>query len=369
MSYELLTLDALILVSKCVKKVSSLSETRHQIEREDIMLPDAFHCYLVKKTGKNQIHAAVDRRPMHELPAGEVTIRVAYSSVNYKDAMAAKGHPGVARQFPHVPGIDAVGTVAQSSDRGFQTGDQVLVTSYGLGVEHWGGWSQYVRVPADWVLPLPRELSMTDSMILGTAGLTAGLCVQALGNHEVAPSTGEVLVTGATGGVGSLAVMLLAKLGYTVVAVSGKSNRTDWLRRLGAAEVIGRQQVLDDSKRPLLNARWAGVVDTVGGSMLASLLRSVENEGCVAACGVVGGDRLDTSVYPFILRGVTLRGIDSAWCPMQRRRAVWNLLAGEWRLDSLASISDTICLSDLADKVDQILAGGNVGRTIVDVQR
>jgi putative YhdH/YhfP family quinone oxidoreductase len=333
------------------------------------MLPDTFRCYLVKKSGKDQINAEVDTRPMHELPAGEVTIRVAHSSVNYKDAMAAKGHPGVARQFPHVPGIDAVGTVAQSSDPRFQSGDQVLVTSYGLGVERWGGWSQYVRVPADWVIPFPRGLSMIDSMILGTAGLTAGLCVQALGHHEVAPDSGEVLVTGATGGVGSLAVMLLAKIGYTVVAVSGKPDRADWLRQLGAAEIIGREQVLDDSKRPLLKARWAGVVDTVGGSMLASLLRSVKNEGCVAACGVVAGDRLDTSVYPFILRGVTLRGIDSAWCPMQRRQTVWNLLAGDWRLESLASISETIGLDELADKVDQILAGGNVGRTIVDVQR
>jgi acrylyl-CoA reductase (NADPH) len=333
------------------------------------MLPDAFRCYLVKKTGKNQINAAVDTRPMHELPAGEVTIRVAYSSVNYKDAMAAKGHPGVARQFPHVPGIDAVGTIVQSSDGGFQSGDRVLVTSYELGVERWGGWSQYIRVPAEWVIPLPPGLSMTESMTLGTAGLTAGLCVRALEEHDVSPEKGQVLVTGATGGVGSLAVTLLAKIGYGVVAVSGKSGRADWLCELGASEVVDRDQVLDDSKRPLLQTRWAGIVDTVGGSMLASLLRSVENEGCVAACGVVGGDRLDTSVYPFILRGVTLRGIDSAWCPMQRRRAVWNLLAGDWRLDSLASISETIGLADLADKVDQILSGGNVGRTIVDLQR
>jgi putative YhdH/YhfP family quinone oxidoreductase len=333
------------------------------------MLPDAFRCYLVKKTGKDQIAAAADTRPTHELPAGDVTIQVAYSSLNYKDAMAAKGHPGVARRFPHVPGIDAVGTVAESSNAGFQRGDQVLVTSYELGVERWGGWSQYVRVPAEWVLPLPPPLSMTESMTLGTAGLTAGLCVHALQRHDVMPEKGQVLVTGATGGVGSLAVMLLAKIGYTVAAVSGKSDRADWLRKLGASEVVGRDHVLDDSPRPLLKARWAGVVDTVGGSMLASLLREVKNEGCVAACGVVAGDRLDTSVYPFILRGVTLRGIDSAWCPRPHRQAVWNLLAGDWRLDSLDSIREIIGLDDLADKVDEILAGGNVGRTVVDVQR
>ena len=333
------------------------------------MLPETFRCYLVQKTGKDQIESAVEVRPTHELPTGDVLIEVAYSSVNFKDALAAEGHPGVVRKFPHVPGIDAVGTVVESTDSNCRVGDQVLVTSYELGVERWGGWSQYVRVPADWVIPLPQGLSPADSMTLGTAGLTAGLCIHALQHHDVVPDTGEVLVTGATGGVGSLAVMLLAKIGYTVVAVSGKSDRADWLRALGASEVLGRGDVLDDSKRPLLKARWVGVIDTVGGTMLASLLRSVKNEGCVAACGVVGGADVSTSVYPFILRGVTLRGIDSAWCPMQRRREVWNLLAGDWRLESLGSIRETIGLADLTEKVEQLRTGSNVGRTIVDVRR
>ncbi len=332
------------------------------------MLPETFRCFLVQKTGKDQIEAAVEVRPTHELPTGNVLIEVAYSSVNFKDALAAKGHPGVARRFPHVPGIDAVGTIVESSTSEFQVGDQVLVTSYELGVERWGGWSQYVRVPAAWVVPLPKGLSPAASMTLGTAGLTAGLCIQALRHHDVVPAAGEVLVTGATGGVGSLAVMLLAKIGYTVVAVSGKPDRAEWLRELGAAEVVGRDAVLDDSKRPLLKARWAGVIDTVGGAMLASLLRAVKNEGCVAACGVVGGPDVSTSVYPFILRGVTLRGIDSAWCPMQRRREVWDLLAGDWRLESLDSITETIRLAQLTDKVEQLQAGKNVGRTIVDVR-
>ena len=334
-----------------------------------MILPDTFRCYLVKKSGKNQIESVVERRPLHELPAGNVLIEVAYSSVNYKDAMAAKGHPGVARKFPHVPGIDAAGTVAESTVSDFKSGDQVLVTSYELGVERWGGWSQYVRVPADWVLPLPQGLSLADSMTLGTAGLTAGLCIHALEHHDVGPDAGSVLVTGATGGVGSLAVMLLARIGYTVVAVSGKPDRAEWLRNLGASEVVGRDEVLDDSKRPLLSARWAGVIDTVGGSMLASLLRSVKNEGCIAVCGLVGGDKVNTSVYPFILRGVTLRGIDSAWCPMPRRREVWDLLAGAWKVDALGSVSQTIGLSELTDKVEQLQAGSNVGRTIVDVRR
>lgn len=333
------------------------------------MLPESFCCFLVKKPGKDVIESGLESRPLHELPAGEVLIEVAYSSVNYKDAMAAKGHPGVARAFPHVPGIDAVGTVAQSSDGRVRVGDQVLVTSYELGVERWGGWSQYIRVPADWVLPLPDGLTAVDSMTLGTAGLTAGLCVHALQHHDVLPDSGPVLVTGASGGVGSLAVAILSQLGYEVVAVSGKTEREEWLRSLGAAVVVGRDKVVDESRRPLLKARWAGAVDTVGGGMLASLLRNIKNEGCVAACGVVGGAELPATVYPFILRGVTLRGIDSAWCPMSRRRQVWNRLAGDWKPRALEAIREVIGLTDLSRKVDELMAGVAVGRAVLDLRR
>ncbi len=333
------------------------------------MIPDTFRCYVVGKTDTNQIVAAVERRPLSALPAGEVLIEVAYSSVNYKDVLAATGHPGVTRKFPHVPGIDAAGTVVQSTASEHQIGDQVLVTSYGLGVNHWGGWAEYVRVPAEWILPMPQGLSPKQSMVLGTAGLTAGLCIHALQHHDVGPHAGEVLVTGATGGVGCLAVMLLARIGYTVVAVSGKPDRTEWLRGLGASRVVRREQVLEDSRRPLLATQWAGVIDTVGGEMLASLLRSVHNEGCIAACGLVGGAELKTSVYPFILRGVTLRGIDSAWCSMQRRRDTWNLLAGAWKLESLDAVQHMIGLADLPEKVQQIYSGNNVGRTVIDVRR
>jgi putative YhdH/YhfP family quinone oxidoreductase len=257
----------------------------------------------------------------------------------------------------------------QSSTAEFHVGDEVLVTSYELGVERWGGWSQYVRVLGGWVVPLPRGLSLCDSMILGTAGLTAGLCIRALEQHGVEPDAGEVVVTGATGGVGSLAIMLLARIGFRVVAVSGKPDRIEWLKQLGAARVVGREEVVNDDNRPLLSGRWAGAVDTVGGPILASVLRSMNNEGCVAACGLVGGAEFQTSVYPFILRGVTLRGIDSAWCPMQRRREIWNLLAGAWKLDAIASISETISLTDLDDKVKQLETGTSIGRSVVDVQR
>jgi putative YhdH/YhfP family quinone oxidoreductase len=333
------------------------------------MLPELFRCFHVKKTGKDQIDASIEQRPLRELPAGDVLIEVAYSSLNYKDALAAKGHPGVTRQFPHVPGIDAAGMVAQSADPNFRVGDKVLITSYELGVERWGGWAQFVRVQGDWLVPLPKQLSLFDSMALGTGGLTAGLCLRALQHHDVRPEMGEVVVTGASGGVGCLAVMLLAKNGYSVTAVSGKPDRVNWLKELGAARVVGREAILNDSKQPLLAGVWGGAIDTVGGETLASLLRSVKHEGCVAACGVAGGADLNTSVYPFILRGVTLRGIDSARCPMPRRREVWDLLAGDWKLDAIDSISHTVGLSELPEKVEQILAGSNVGRTVIDVRR
>ncbi len=331
------------------------------------MTPNEFRCYVVRKNYSDQFVAAVEQRPVAELPDGEVLIEVAYSSVNYKDALAAQGHPGVARTFPHVPGIDAAGTVVESASSEYQVGAQVLVTSYGLGVDRWGGWAQYVRVPGEWIVPMPRGLALRQSMVLGTAGLTAGLCVAALQHHAIHPDAGEVLVTGATGGVGCLAVMLLAQIGYTVVAVSGKPDRVEWLHELGAARVIRREQAIDEAKRPMLATQWAGVVDTVGGAMLASLLRSVRNEGCVAACGLVGGTKLKTTVYPFILRGITLRGIDSAWCPMPRRQKAWKMISESLSAESLEAVAQTVGFADLPDKVQQIHSGNNVGRTVVDV--
>jgi putative YhdH/YhfP family quinone oxidoreductase len=331
------------------------------------MIPDTMKCFLVRKTGKDEIQAGIDSRPVFELPPGDVLIRVAYSSLNYKDALAATGHRGVARSFPHVPGVDAAGVVVESSASSFRPGDKVLVTGYELGVERWGGWAEYVRVSADWVLPLPDGLSMKESMIIGTAGLTAAMCVHALEQHEVKPESGEVVVTGATGGVGSIAVKLLAKLGYSVAAVSGKSDRHSWLRELGAARVMSRTEVMDKKKRPLLPARWAGAVDTVGGDMLATLLRSSKLAGCVAVCGLVGGADLSLTVYPFILRGVTLAGIDSVWCARDRRTEVWRRLAQEWKLDGLDSICTKIELQDIDDYVPRILAGEVTGRIVIDL--
>ena len=328
-------------------------------------LPETFACYLVRKAGKDRIEAGVERRPLGELPAGDVLIRVEFSSLNYKDALASTGHAGVVKSFPHVPGIDAAGTVAVSDSEKFSVGQKVLVTSYELGSGRWGGWAEYVRVPAEWVIPLPNGLITKEAMTYGTAGFTAAQCVLALQDHEITPASGEVIVTGATGGVGVFAVQFLAHLGYAVTAVTGKSDRRDWLKSLGAANVIDRSEVNDASGKPLLPARWAGAVDTVGGNTLGTLLRSLDRSGCAAACGLVGGTLLPVSVYPFILRGVTLAGIDSGYCPMPRRQTIWNHLAGDWKLNNLDDLAGEVPLKDLDPQIQSMLQDQHAARTVV----
>lgn len=329
------------------------------------MLPDSLRCYLVRKPGSGAVDASVETRPFHELPPGDTVIRVQCSSLNYKDAMAATGHRGVVKSFPHVPGIDAAGTVVQSESSALKPGQPVLVTGYQQGAERWGGWAEYVRVPAEWGVPLPEGLTLRESMILGTAGFTAAQCVWSLVDHGIAPDHGPVVVTGATGGVGVIAVMLLAKLGYEVTAVSGKKDQYDWLRSLGASNVVGRDDVCDKSDNALLRSRWAGGVDTVGGATLSTIIRSLQHRGCVAACGLVGGHDLPLTVYPFILRGVTLDGIDSAMCPYDRRLAIWSKLANEWKLATLESLATEVTLDHVGDTVQQMLAGQTHGRTLV----
>jgi putative YhdH/YhfP family quinone oxidoreductase len=241
----------------------------------------------------------------------------------------------------------------------------VLVTGYELGAGHWGGFAEFVRVPAEWIVRLPKGLTARTAMIYGTAGFTAAQCVTAIVERGITPDRGSVLVTGATGGVGSLAVALLARLGYDVAAVTGKREQHEWLRRIGASTILGREDLLDDSNRPLLAARWAAAVDTVGGAPLSTALRSIDHRGCVAACGLVAGAELSVSVYPFILRGVTLAGIDSAKCPRPQRLEIWQKLAGPWRIDQLDDFVDEVTLDNLDDRIDKILHGQIVGRTLV----
>jgi acrylyl-CoA reductase (NADPH) len=331
------------------------------------MLPETFRCYLVEKDADGRVTGRLTQRRLDELPQGEVLLRVAYSSLNYKDALAATGHPGVNRVFPHVPGVDAAGTVADSGVYEWVEGDRALVTGFDMGSNRWGGYADYVRVPQDWIVPAPAELTLRECMILGTAGFTAALCVDALQKHDVSPAKGEVLVTGASGGVGSMAVAILAKLGYRVVAVTGKPAAHQYLTQLGAAQVVSREEVDDHSDRPLLTRRWAGAIDTVGGNILATTLRATHYGGCVTAVGLTAGSQLPLTVYPFILRAVSLVGIDAAWPPLPLRHEMWRRLAGPWKPANLESMARVIDLPDLPRHIDDILAGRLIGRVVVRI--
>lgn len=324
-------------------------------------------CFLVSKSPQEEIRSGVGACAEADLPTGDTLIQVDWSSLNYKDGLAATGHPGVVRSFPHVPGIDAAGIVVESSAEDLRPGDPVIVTSYGLGADRWGAWSERIRVPREWVVRLPAGLTTREAMILGTAGLTAAMSVERLEHEGIKPGTGPILVTGSSGGVGSLAVRLLAQLGYEVAAVSGKEEARADLQRWGATQVLHREELLTASPRPLLAPRWAGAVDTVGGAMLAAILRELKSQGCVAACGLVGGAEFTTSVYPFLLRGVTLAGIDSAWYPAARRERLWQRLATTWKPRFLEEAVEQTDLDGLPPRIDRILAGKLFGRVIVRI--
>ncbi len=330
------------------------------------MSDDQLRCLLVTKDVEGKVQRQVSTRSWADLPAGDVLIRTRWSSLNYKDGLSASGHPGVTRKFPHVPGIDAAGAVVESTAAQFRPGQEVIVTGFDLGQNTWGGFGDHVRVPVGWVVPLPPGLSLRESMIYGTAGFTAALAIEALMDTGVLPDRGEIAVTGATGGVGSTAVAMLARLGYKVVAVSGKPEAAEWLKQLGAAEVVPREAVYDTSQKPLVAGRWAGAVDTVGGTMLATLLKQAARGACIAATGLVGGADLPTSVYPFILRAAHLVGIDSAEYPIARRERIWSQMAGPWRPQGLETIAaGEVTLDGLEPKIGEILAGKVRGRVLV----
>ena len=326
-----------------------------------------FSALVVAEDQNGQFQRAVVERRLIDLPDNEVLVRVRYSSLNYKDALSATGNRGVTRNYPHTPGIDAVGTVVASTDRNWQAGDEVLCTGYDLGMNTSGGFGQYIRVPGSWLVRRPETLSPMDCMRLGTAGYTAALCVLGLQDNGVLPGRGPVLVTGATGGVGSIALLLLHRLGYEAVAVTGKESAHAFLRSLGAASVLDRRELLKDRDKPLLPARWAGVVDTVGGDLLATAIKSTGFDGVVTLCGNAASADLPISVYPFILRGVHLVGVYSANSPMERRLRVWEKLAGEWQLD-LGPISRVVSLYRLEEEIMAMLAGRTTGRCVVDLE-
>jgi len=288
--------------------------------------------------------------------------------LNFKDGLSCIGNPGVTRNYPHTPGVDASGEVAESSDSRFKEGDSVIVTGYDLGMNTSGGFGQYIRVPADWVVPLPEGMTFKEAAIYGVAGFTAALSVDALQKHGVNPEHGEIVVTGSTGGVGSVSVALLSLLGYTVVASTWKKEESEFLQDLGAAEIISREEVNDESKKPLLRERWAGAVDTVGGTTLAALLKAAKRGGAVAATGLVASSELSTTVFPFILRGVSLLGIDSGFTPTKLRLEIWNKLAGIWKIPQLEQLTIDCTLEELDPEIDKILAGGQRGRVVVNLQ-
>ncbi|MCL4505946.1 MAG: YhdH/YhfP family quinone oxidoreductase [Chloroflexi bacterium] len=325
-----------------------------------------FKALVVSENPDGSFSRRMVEKHAHDLPAGEVLVRVLYSSLNYKDALSASGNKGVTRRYPHTPGIDAAGVVVECVDGVYRPGDEVLIKHPEFGTNTPGGFSQYARVPSDWVMKLPAGMAPRNSMAYGTAGLTAALSLQRLQEHGISPQDGEILVTGATGGVGSIAVALLAKAGYMVVAATGKPQAGQWLAELGAQAIIHRDEINDRSGRPLLRARWAGVVDTVGGNFLATALRSTRPGGTVTCCGNVASPELALTVYPFILRGVSLIGIDIANCPTAVCRRLWARLASEWRVERIEASARECSLDDLSAEIDRILNGGQIGRVVVN---
>lgn len=328
------------------------------------MTDQTFDAFIVKKTADKQYAGRVEQIRVRDLPEGEVLIRVKYSSLNYKDALSATGNKGVTRTYPHTPGIDAAGHVEESRVSKLAPGDPVIVTSYDLGMNTAGGFGQYIRVPANWVVPLPGGLTLEESMILGTAGFTAAMSVEKISNIPV--DAGPILVTGATGGVGSMAVAILARIGYAVTAVSGK-HETGFLNDLGASEIISRQTFVEDIKPPVLPAKWAAVVDTVGGDILATAVKSTKAWGKVTCCGLVASPDLPLTVFPFILRGVSLHGIDSQHYPKEPRQALWKKLAHDWKPQNLAEMATRITLDQLPTAIDNMLKGRLKGRTIINM--
>ena len=324
-----------------------------------------FKAYLIQQEEGKVVSRFVELNEA-QLDPGEVTIRVAYSSVNYKDALAATGAGKIIRRFPCVGGIDLSGTVVASADARFAKGDAVIATSFDIGVAHHGGYAEYARIPAAWVVPLPKGLSLYEAMAIGTAGFTAALGIVRLEDNGLKPASGAVAVTGASGGVGSIAVDILANLGYQVTAITGKDAEHDYLRSLGASAIISRH-TLDMGKRPMEKALWAGAYDTVGGEPLAWLTRTVDQGGSIAACGLTAGIELHTTVMPFILRGINLLGVDSGYCPMPLRQKVWQRLAADMRPPHLALMTRTIPFDQLPQVFDDFLQTRVRGRIVVDL--
>ncbi|MDX1803160.1 MAG: YhdH/YhfP family quinone oxidoreductase [Alcanivorax sp.] len=326
-----------------------------------------FQALQTRQTDDGFINEMVTR-DLADLGEGGVLVRVQWSSLNFKDALSASGNKGVTRQFPHTPGIDAVGVVESADEGPFSVGDRVICTGYDLGMNTDGGYGDYIRVPAEWLVPLPEGLAPREAMVLGTAGLTAALCVESLLDTGLQPEQGEVLVTGASGGVGSVAVAILARLGFQVVAVSGKAEAREWLQQLGASRVVDRETLLEGADKPMTRPLWSGAIDCVGGDMLTAALKSLQYGASAACCGLAASPKLEMTVLPFILRGINLLGVDSVELPCEIKLQMWQLLADEWKPADMGLLEAAeVSRAELPDWFARILSGGVRGRVVVKV--
>ena len=325
-----------------------------------------FKALVTEETGNGYV-SSIKTLDTDQLPDGEVLVKVYYSSLNYKDALSATGNKGVTKNYPHTPGIDASGVVESSDSKEFKTGDQVVVSGYDLGMNTAGGFAEYIRVPAQWVVKLPEGLSMKEAMIIGTAGFTAGISVTRM-SELVKPEAGKIIVTGATGGVGSVALSILNGLGYETVAVSGKESEHNFLKSLGASEIITREEFALVDKRPILSSRFAGGIDTVGGPILENVIKTLNPLGAVTTCGSVSATQLNMSVFPFILRGISLIGVSAQNYPMHLREPLWKKLSSDWKPAHLMELYNEITLDELVSAIDLILQGKLKGRTLVKIQ-
>ena len=325
-----------------------------------------FNALVLNKEEDQKATNEIKELDISMLPEGDVLVNIDYSTINYKDSLAITSTSPIIKNFPMVPGIDFAGTVEESSNSNFKLGDKVILNGFGVGEKHWGGLSQKARVNGDWLVHMPKEFTSKQAMAIGTAGYTSMLCVLALENNGISPNSGEILVTGASGGVGSVAISLLSKLGYTVCASSGRNEHAEYLKSLGADNIIDRNE-LSEKGRPLNKERWAGAIDSVGSHTLANICASMKYGGTVAACGLAQGFDFPSTVMPFILRGVTLAGVDSVYCPLKDRIKAWERLATDLNMDHLNSMINIISLSEVEETTQKMLSGKTHGRIIVDV--